>query len=188
MDGVVSEWVASAAHAFGMSHDHLMAQWPAGVADIESALRVTKEKMWRVVDSLGGKFWAELPETPWARQIYDGACKMGPVVFLTSPSHHPSSLAGKLTWMKKFTGNPRFRDYIITARKELCAGPMSILVDDHDGNLHKFIAAGGHGVCLPRRWNSMHAYEGDPCDYALRELGMAIDRARRIREMENIKF
>jgi len=163
LDGVLSGWIESAAEAFGISYDDLLAKWPPGSSDIESALGITKAEMWRVIDAQGEDFWANLPETPWARRLYDGARKVGPVVFLTSPSNHPASLAGKLRWIHRFTGNPRFRDYLIGPRKELCAGPDAILVDDHDGNLDKFVAAGGHAICVPRRWNRMHAYPGDPC-------------------------
>jgi 5'(3')-deoxyribonucleotidase len=170
LDGVLCEWVRPAAAAFGLTYDELIRRWPRGSSDIESALLVTKDEMWAAIDALGEGFWADLPETPWARRLYDGARKVGPVTFLTSPSHHPSSLAGKLTWMQRFTGNSRFRDYLIGPRKEMCAGPESVLVDDHDGNLAKFAEAGGHAICVPRVWNKMHDHDGDPCDYVLSRL------------------
>jgi 5'(3')-deoxyribonucleotidase len=170
LDGVLSEWVASAAVAFGVPYEELMAKWPPGSNDIESALGITQDELWAVVDAQGESFWSDLPETPWARRLYEGAKKVGPVVFLTSPSHHPSSLAGKLTWMQRFTGNPRFRDYLVGPRKEACASPGAILIDDHDGNLDKFSAAGGIPICVPRVWNRMHSYSGDPYDFVMSKL------------------
>jgi 5'(3')-deoxyribonucleotidase len=170
LDGVLSEWVKGAADMLGLSYDDLMRTWPRGEYTIAPTLRISEDELWRRVHAIGEDFWAGLPETPWARRLYEGARKLGPVFFLTSPSNHPSSLAGKLTWMQKFTGNPRFKDFLVGPRKELCASAGSVLVDDSDDNLAKFSVAGGRAICFPRVWNRMHNYEGDPCDYVLSRL------------------
>ena len=41
------------------------------------------------------------------------------------------------------------------ARKELMAGPNTILIDDYPNNVNKFNAAGGLGILVPSNWNTV---------------------------------
>jgi 5'(3')-deoxyribonucleotidase len=64
------------------------------------------------------------------------------------------SLAGKLTWLQRFTGERNFRDYIFTTHKHLLACECAILVDDRESNILEFEGAGGGVVLFPQPWNS----------------------------------
>lgn len=170
MDGVVSDWVKSCATLFGTTKEELHRKWPRGHFDIEPALGVSTQELWAKVDAGGAGYWAELDELPWARRLYDECTKIAPTYFLTTPSHEPLSLAGKLAWLQKFTGNSKFRGYLIGQNKFLCAKPGAVLIDDADKNITKFVDAGGAGITFPHVWNKMHEYEGCPCDYVLEQL------------------
>lgn len=170
IDGVMANWHKPCAELFGLTEDELMRRWPPMEFDIEHALGVTSEELWRRVDGGGAAYWADLEETPWARRLYDYCKSVAPTIFLTTPSHHPPSLAGKVEWMKRFTGNDKFRDYLIGQKKFMCAKPGTVLVDDADKNIDKFVAAGGHGITFPRIWNCMYAHDGDPCDFVISQI------------------
>lgn len=158
LDGVLTNWVSSCVALFGRTEEEVISHWEPGVFDICSSLGITEEEMWDKVNAAGVAYWANLPETPWARELYDGCIKIAPTYFLTKPSHDAQSLAGKLIWIHRFTGNPKFKNFLIGAPKFLCAKPGHVLIDDSDKNVDEFRDNGGIGICLPAVWNRMHSY------------------------------
>lgn len=149
-DGPLADWVGSAAPVFGVEPVDL--DWST-TSDLAKALGISTNEMWRI-DALGEDFWANLKPHPWAQELWRRAVVTAPTVVLTTPSHHPSSLAGKLRWMNRHLGNGKpFRDYLIGPRKEMCAAPGSLLVDDRASTCRKFRDAGGLAVLFPRPWN-----------------------------------
>lgn len=153
MDGVVSD--AHGAFLKAMGREDLIADYHvahAGVFDVNKAAGKSAAEMWRDVARGGRALWSKMRELPWARDIYDRLRKVGDVVFLTSPSQDPESLAGKLEWLQRFTRKKDFTDYIMTARKDLLAGPGRVLVDDRLENVEAFRKAGGKAVLFPASW------------------------------------
>lgn len=171
MDGVVVDWVTPVARLFGREKDELIPNWPRGKFDIENVLPgVTSDILWSKINERGEDFWAEMPEMPWARRLYDGCKERGNVYFLTAPSNKGGCLAGKLRWMQKFTGDEWFKNYLIGKPKFLCGKPGSILVDDADKNIDAFNEEGGYGILLPHVWNTNHHIEMDPIDYVFAQI------------------
>lgn len=174
MDGVICDWVASASKAFDINPDDLEARYTPGVYDIEHALGVSQETLWQTVNSLGREFWANIKPYPWAHEMWDHCRNLAPTYFLSKPSYDPLSLAGKLDWIHKFTGDPKFDGFLIGPRKELCAAPHRVLVDDSDDNCRKFEAAGGRAIVFPRIWNSRHAQKATAMETAMADLASVV--------------
>ena len=67
--------------------------------------------MWRAIDAAGADFWHDVEPFPWCHDLFAACRSVAPTYLLTSPSLHPSSLAGKLAWMQRQFGRD-FRDYL----------------------------------------------------------------------------
>ena len=153
MDGVVSD--AHQAFLTAMGREDLIPNYHvehAGEFDVNKAAGMTAERMWSMVEAVGRGLWSRMPELPWAHELYERLKKVGDVVFLTTPSQDPESLAGKLEWLHRFTKRGDFKDYIMTARKDLLAGPGRMLVDDRLENVTAFREAGGAAILFPATW------------------------------------
>lgn len=174
MDGVVCNFVGSCVKLFGKDEDEVRRRWEPMQFDIEFAMGITKEELWGGIDGAGEEYWSEMMEAPWARRLYSFCTNAAPTFFLTSPSHDPRSLSGKLKWMKRFTGDDEFRNYLVGPQKFLCAAPGNVLVDDADKNVQAFVEAGGMAITMPSVWNCMYQYDGDPCDYVISQLEMML--------------
>ncbi len=150
MDGVVSD--AHDAFLRAMGRDDLIKDYPAGEFNVDKVAGVSAKTMWRDVAARGRELWSKMKKLPWADELYAELKKLGDVVFLTSPSQDPDSLAGKLEWLQRFTKRKDFTDYVMTSRKELLAAPGTVLIDDRPSNCEKFRTAGGKAVLFPARW------------------------------------
>lgn len=153
MDGVVSD--AHRAFLKAVGREDLIADYPAWVFAVYKAAGVSEKAMWRKVALAGRELWSEMRVLPWAHELYDRLSKIGEVVFLTSPSQDPDSLAGKLEWLQRFTKKKDFKDYIMTSRKYLLARPDAVLIDDRLENCDKFREAGGKAVLFPAAWQGL---------------------------------
>lgn len=174
VDGVLSEWTISCCALFSKDTEEVMAQWSPGQYHIENALGVDSETLWKRIDAEGEDYWANLPHTKWAIEFYHKCQEIAPTYFLTAPSHAPGSMAGKLRWLKTFTGNDYCDNYLVGHAKFLCANACNILVDDGDHNVDAFRAAGGEAILFPRLWNSecheWHRYGENAYLYVLSKL------------------
>lgn len=104
--------------------------------------------MWQKIDQAGAKFWRELAPTPWADELVALCRDHGDIVIATSPSQDPGAAAGKVAWMQRRFGR-RWRDFVITPRKDLLAGPQRLLLDDTAKHVDAFVAAGGQALLMP---------------------------------------
>lgn len=153
IDGVLAEWIVNCCHLFNADPNEIMSKWKPGKRDLEHALGITSKELWEKVDKAGEDYWANLPETPWARKLYDECNKLGDVYFITKPSYDPRSLSGKLIWITKFTKNNKFDKYLIGKPKQLCSQKGNILIDDNDINVKDFRKCNGTAILFPRIWN-----------------------------------
>jgi len=174
MDGVVADWHLQCAKSHGVSLDELKETFKERPFSLRKALGMGTERIWEPISAAGPSWWADIPETPWARRLWNGCRSIAPTYFLTMPSVHPpnvgDSMAGKFMWLQKFTGNEAFNAYLMGPPKCLCANRHTVLIDDSDDNVREFRKAGGMAVLLPSCANSMHTHDGDPCDFVLGSL------------------
>jgi 5'(3')-deoxyribonucleotidase len=162
MDGVLVDFVGGAATLIGYDPS-VVNTW-----DYYPLIGKTENEFWRAIDAAGSDFWATLPIYPWALDLYRECKAIAPTIFLTSPSQCPSSMHGKLRWMQDNFGR-QFRDYLVGPKKEFCATPDTILIDDSDANCKKFQAAGGRPILFPRPWNENRGI-AEPYSFVLEQL------------------
>ena len=174
MDGVVADWHLQCARSHGLDLDELKRKFSERPFGLRKALNMTTEQLWEPITPAGPAWWFDIPETPWARKLWNACRAVAPTYFLTMPSVHPENLGdsmlGKYMWLQRFTGDPSFNAYLMGPPKCLCANRHSVLIDDQDDNVRAFRKAGGMAILLPSCANSMHTYVGDPCDFVLNSL------------------
>jgi 5'(3')-deoxyribonucleotidase len=169
MDGVLCNFIKGAANLFGIEYDELMKKWKPGCYDMESILGISREDFFNRITSAGEDYWANIPEFPHTRELYDYCCKMATTRILSAPTYDPRSLSGKLKWLQARFGY-NFRDYIFTARKEDCAANDRVLIDDHELNIRRFKECGGHGILWPAIYNKRHQEAENAFEIVKKEL------------------
>lgn len=155
LDGVLCDFTRPAMALHGKSD--LVDSWPAGVYDACAVLRCKEADFWAPIHKAGEVWWATLPRHEWALDLVDLClAKAGGVTLATSPSHHPSSVSGKLYWVLREL--PSFlRKTMVGPDKHLFADCDRVLIDDCDANCAKFRKHGGQAIVFPQPWNSQHA-------------------------------
>jgi 5'(3')-deoxyribonucleotidase len=155
VDGVLADFTRAALPLFGKDPDEFVRNWPPGCYYLSEALGLSVREFWAPIDRAGWRFWADIPALPEARDLFALCQRTAPTVIVTTPSLHTSSVGGKVTWLQKMFGRG-FRDYFVGARKEFCARPGSVLIDDFEDNCRTFSNAGGRSILFPQPWNSAH--------------------------------
>lgn len=151
IDGVMGDFVGAARKLMEKDHPDLVdviAGW--------NKHQMSKEQqnlIWSNIDRAGESFWSEMELLPWAKRLWKKANELGNAIFLTSPSSHPTSAAGKLRWIQKHFGG-RDRQFLIGPKKQHCAHGHSILIDDNDHKIEPYRANGGYGILVPQPWNT----------------------------------
>jgi hypothetical protein len=148
MDGILSDFVRGAlAHHNRSDFPVENIQW-----GIEAQLGITPHEFWA---GMGHQFWQCLPVYNDGFGLLSGVAHMvtpARIGLLTSPCDTAGCIDGKRAWVQ--THLPEYRRRTFTgSAKELFAGPSKVLIDDHDDNCAKFVAAGGIAVTPPRPWN-----------------------------------
>lgn len=158
LDGVLVEFVRGMVKAHGLPSDPYDDPKWAGEYLLTKVLGIPKlHTLWKPATH---KFWAELepsPECPSILAICERIFGADNIWLLTSPSLNTGSASGKMTWIYNNLPKHYHRRFMIGPGKELCADANSVLIDDSDDVLGRFVAAGGHGVLYPRPWNSRHS-------------------------------
>ena len=160
LDGVCCDFVGAATKTLGRTE--LLDDWPKN-KELDELLSLDRHtEFLPKLEALGGfHWWAQVPEYPWFKEFYDGLKGVGDVTFLTTPSHQPSCVYGKLVWLHDRLGDD-FSDYIFTRKKELLAQPGTLLIDDTPEVVKAFIRHGGHGIVFPQPWNGSDLDIYDP--------------------------
>jgi hypothetical protein len=179
MDGVLSDFVTAA---------HAIHKRPFAMADVRwkfnESLGFVNETAGDFWSPMGREFWANLDWTPEGRDLLRGVEKIfGPhnIALLTSPCETDGCRDGKVDWVRKHI--PQYeRRMMMGGDKFLVAGPMKVLVDDHDGNCDKFVLGGGNVVRVPRPWNEQRDRVWPDGSYDVRELlGQLISLHKRLK-------
>lgn len=155
LDGTIVDFVKGVCPLFGVTHDEIMGKWPPGEYDMTKVLGITEDEFFGVINGAGEDLWANLPMYDYGMDVYHFCKDIAPTFILTRPTGHSSSLAGKLRLMQRQFGSD-FKDYVLTWKKELCASPDSVLIDDHVVNCTKFADAGGSAIVWPAYNNLRH--------------------------------
>ncbi len=161
MDGVLSDFSAAACELFDK---------PKPIAKhvnlpLHEAIGIPVGLLWARIEKAGRSFWENMPETDFARPLIELLRAQNiPWVIASSPTLSPASASGKMLWIHKRFGK-RFRDFAITPRKELLAGPERVLIDDTHKHVNAFLAAGGKAILVPTLENGTLLEHPDPLKY-----------------------
>ena len=124
--------------------------------------RFTVPSFWSMIPR---QFWASAPKSAEHDFILakceelvgrEGIC------LLTGPTKDPDCLAGKLEWITANLPSWLHRQYLVGPRKNFCAHPEALLIDDSDANVDKFREWGGNAILVPRPWNTLHSVDTMP--------------------------
>ena len=140
MDGVVVDLARAFLRVFGKEHLLDMPEYQTEMNEhMGEALGIPPHEFWTAINAGGADVYAEAPEYPWSLELYTAMQELSDrVVFLSSPSEDPPSLAGKVMWLEEFTGKKPFRDYVLTNQKGLLSAPGRVLIDDRPQNIAEF--------------------------------------------------
>jgi len=105
-----------------------------------------KQEVFETIEGLGAKYWENLELFPWATALYNGLSEIGDVTILTSPGSWTHAGRGKLLALKR---DFEIKNFILAKKKEVCAAPNAILIDDKKKNISKFREEGGWGHVWP---------------------------------------
>jgi 5'(3')-deoxyribonucleotidase len=158
VDEVLANWIGSLLRLLKRDETEVLAHWGTLSPrpwDVVEVLGVSGNTVWRAVDEAGAQFWHDVEPFAYCHELFDLCRSTAPTYLLTSPSKHPSSLAGKLAWMQRVFGRD-FRDYLVGPAKHACARPDALLIDDSLANCSKFAAHGGHAILFPGVGNDLH--------------------------------
>ncbi len=166
MDGVLVDFVKGMVEAHGLPDPYADESFIDFYFDKAWGLSATK--FWNVANR---DFWSNLDWMPDGVRIleivelyhgHDNVC------LLSSPCSQDGCVDGKLDWIKRHV--PQYkRRFLFGPRKEFCAAPGRVLIDDNEDNVDAFVKCGGVGILVPRPWNrnrGLHAvkYVGDRLD------------------------
>jgi hypothetical protein len=185
LDGVLVFLDAGIAECLGMTMDEMYSKWTKGIYSVSAGLNIPSIDIWKAAGkrSEDKNFWAELPEYPWAKELWEKCNDLADTAILTAPIWScpelvPACLSGKGMWMQKFTGNPKFDKYHITQAKQDCARWDRILIDDREENIAKFTEAGGKGILFPYHGNRLHHLKDNPLPVVFEELDRMINEIK----------
>lgn len=144
-----------------MDYDRFLETYPPefgyNIVDVANKLlgykRFDVPSFWNMIPRV---FWATCPVSPEYGWLLDQCVNLvGPenVCFLTGPTKDPDCLAGKLEWISRNSPEFMHRQYLIGPRKQFCAHPEALLIDDSDANVEAFRSWGGNALLVPRPWN-----------------------------------
>lgn len=166
LDGVLTDFEAGVAALFGRE----LPPGPERVGqDTATALGLASGQMWARIQEAGRPFWEKLPPTAEADELVALLRQRGELCIASAPSIDPASADGKVRWLQRRFGR-RFRDLVLTSRKELLAAPGRVLIDDRLAAVTAFTDAGGCGLLWPTWANGARAEHADPLAYLQAEL------------------
>ena len=116
-----------------------------------------------VNDCCNESFWANLKWTHEGIDIFKAVFEKytNDIYLLTTPMPNLGSWTGKAQWVNKYIPVFNKRLIVTPVPKKLFADPDTLLIDDKDESIAEFVAAGGHGILVPRPWNELRGWSGE---------------------------
>lgn len=151
MDGVLADFVRGA-----LAH-HARSDFPIERVEwnFPSQIGFTGTNDPSFWQNLGLKFWSTLDILSDGFVLLREAERLvgaDRIALLSSAADTHGCCDGKRIWVKKYLPD-YYRRTFFGSSKGLIGGPGRVLVDDHDGNIDAWTAAGGVAVTVPRPWN-----------------------------------
>lgn len=161
LDGVVVDFVTPSLAIHGREDLIADPSFPP-VYDYWPKMGLTGDEFWKPIKIAGPQFWADLPLYPWAHELMDLCTQYDPDWQIATKPVDAGGCAAKWDWRLKYA--PKHRLHITTDKIELCK-PGHVLIDDADGNITAWNAAGGNGILFPASWNENRRFVGCEMQY-----------------------
>lgn len=155
MDGVLVDWCKGAHNLHGVSWTPGVWPYPTGSEgwDWHKTIGMADDELFTPMDSA---FWANLDWMEDGKRLLNLCEKyvgFHNICLLTSPHNLSLSVSGRMAWIR--SNLPEYVNKVLFGvPKEMCASRNTILVDDYDKNINKWVDNNGIGLLLPRPWNS----------------------------------
>lgn len=163
-DGVLADFHGAALKLWDFPRE----QYPPGVYDIPGVVGISEDDFWERINSIPD-FWLDIPAFAWLEELIRFVDRTGIKWYIaTAPSLDPDCVRQKIIWLRRRLGN-KFNRIMLGRHKELMANPQTVLIDDCDANIDRFIRREGHGILFPQVWNARHQ-EIAPFSAVTREL------------------
>lgn len=155
LDGVLVDFIRGVIEVHGLhkTTEELYAGCPN--KDIVEILNMPAAYFWKPMNE---EFWSKLEWLPDGEEILKYIEKrfgQEHITLWTSPSLNHGCMDGKLRWVERHLPRYYKHNIVFGHKKHLGARPDTILVDDMDKNVTKFVERGGKVVQPPRIWNSL---------------------------------
>jgi hypothetical protein len=102
-----------------------------------------EEAMWYLINNKTDHFWLNMEWMPDGKKFWNFIKKYNPTI-LTKPARVKNCKEDKISWLKKNLGEDV--SIKLSTKKEKYANPNTILFDDMEENIQKWIDAGGIGI------------------------------------------
>lgn len=175
LDGVITDFVKAICKLHGRP-DPYENEEHHGNFDMDKIWQMPARDFW---SPCGYEFWFGLEFTSEANRLLsmiDNVIGLDRCCILTSPCDTAGCTDGKRDWIKKHL--PYFKKRVLIGScKEFLASPDTLLIDDRDENIAKFLEHGGQAFTFPRPWNSGRFRRGpwdEQLSDVLRNLGASI--------------
>ncbi len=174
MDGPLVDFVSGALKIHGWTQEKLYRAMEPGEYDLARPMGLTEDEFWTPIHAAGERFWLELEPLPWAKKVIELVERLAFIGsasgndnwwIVTAPTQDASSYSGKMKWLQWFRGIDCNSRVIFTADKHLLAQRRTLLIDDRQETVDKFLKAGGDAVIFPTRHNKLYYYADDPVTY-----------------------
>lgn len=124
----------------------------------------TGSEFWSPIQAKGVAFWVELEPLPWFTElIHLVEQNSREWHFVTDPTALFSDI-GKIVWLENYFGKD-FDQYVLTIHKHLLAKRRTLLIDDRESNIRKFLKDGGDALLFPSHTNSLKDHIKDPISH-----------------------
>ena len=181
MDEVLVDFVGGVCALHNITKDHLQAHWPIGTwgmvdptvlaLGLQDVIPPENRERW-FWDVIGSHryFWENLKTLPWTEDVLKLVCKYDPDFHIvSSPSQCVTSYTGKVWWLKDKIGSA-FNQFFLSPHKHLLAQPGTVLIDDREANVEKFVKCGGAGIVFPTHYNLLFSDRANPVKFVSERL------------------
>lgn len=154
MDGVLYSWNKGIATLFGVDYNDkdLQRKFSGDSYGLENFIGT--KKVSEGIQKAGSDFWLNLELLPWAKETYymmENAVGKKNIYFATSFGRWPDAVDAKIKAIKRDFDQDNNK-IILLKDKFLLAKPSTILIDDKEINIIKFIENGGLGALFPNEF------------------------------------
>ncbi len=156
MDGVLSDFAHGISTAHGRPYPY---DDPANLGnfDMDKMWGMTRKEFFAPCDH---DFWARLPKYPEADEIVHTCLeRFGAenIAILSDPGlYSRTAMTGKHEWLERHFPMLADGGFLFGRRKQVCANPFTLLIDDYDKNVENFAKRHGNTFLVPRPWNKSH--------------------------------